>query len=122
MSEGISASEPLDHPDWIDMLIEDSDGFADLSKDELVAVAARLYNQQCEVACEIAFVTLRDAAAKDPDPVSMFTEGDEQQHGCSVVVLRGQQVIEMFRQWAERNGILHRDRDVDGEAREEVPR
>ena len=62
-----------------------------------------------------AFDALRQGAASDPEPVAMFTDdSDEQNQDVSIVVLRGSATIEMFRQWAERNGILHRDRDVDG--------
>jgi hypothetical protein len=68
-----------------------------------------------------AFEKLCDWSANDPDPVSMYTEGDERHAEVSVVVLRTQPVIEMFRQWAERNFILRRDLDVRGRPRTPTP-
>lgn len=66
---------------------------------------------------EDAFDVLREWTAGDPDPVSMVTEGDERRQEISVVVLRGHAVIEMFRQWAERNELFDRERDIDGTRR-----
>ena len=57
--------------------------------------------------------------AGDPDPVSMMTDGEDvRRSDLSVVVLRGRAVIEMFRQWAERNNIYERQRDIDGSFRQ----
>lgn len=62
-----------------------------------------------------AMDTLLKASKDDPDPVTMFTSVDQRGvHQASVVVLRGPAVVEMFRQWAERNGIYNRDNGPDG--------
>ena len=47
-------------------------------------------------------------ADRDPDRVSMLTLGDEDHAECSIVVIKGHAEVELFRQWAERNGLLDR--------------
>lgn len=63
------------------------------------------------------------ATEGDPDPVSMITQFKvrPEEPTATVVVLRDPAVIEMLRQWAERQGIYRRDRDIDGTPREEAP-
>jgi hypothetical protein len=47
------------------------------------------------------------AAERDSDPVSMLTLGEDDGHcEASVVVLKGQDTVTLFRQWAERNKVL----------------
>lgn len=52
------------------------------------------------------------AAERDTDAVSMFTAGDRPD--CSVVVLKGRDVVRCFREWAERNRLLTPGKDVEG--------
>jgi hypothetical protein len=58
------------------------------------------------------------ASSGDPDPVSMFTYVGKNGHDAtSVVVMRGEATIEMFRQWAERNAYYNRANGFDGKPR-----
>lgn len=47
-------------------------------------------------------------ASKDTDLVSMFSFCGEHRDAaeCSVVVIRGRDVVRSFREWAERQGVL----------------
>jgi hypothetical protein len=47
------------------------------------------------------------AAELDPDPVSMLTLGEDPSHcEACVVVLKGQDTVTLFREWAKRNRVL----------------
>lgn len=52
--------------------------------------------------------TLLRRASEDTDLVSMFSFCGEHVEAaeCSVVVIRGRDVVRSFREWAERNGVL----------------
>lgn len=53
-------------------------------------------------------VTLLQHASSDTDLVSMFSFCGKHREiaECSVVVIRGRDVVRSFREWAERNGML----------------
>jgi hypothetical protein len=54
------------------------------------------------------------AAAKDTDRVSIYSLGDTLERAdLAVIVLKGRDELRLFRDWAERNGLLTPGKPVE---------